>query len=267
MEGYQSGCTWSYFVPDVEDFVFNMQHSYSTSWLPYQANVRTVIYNSNNDVVRTIDGGNPITGVRLGDVLDYVGIALDERNENCFPGLAYDENPFFRLTGAIIVVRMKYSNLRSWDLLDRDGLCEVSFTLQQGIWGYIGASMYYDTDLGQNVEVSRNAIRLKFIIEGTIGVFEIYSFVLSVVSSLALIKGVSVLMDYGIVRLYKSHVRDRFWTSKRKRVDLSNVADVAPQSAMTYSASGGGGDYSDRSPNGGGGRRDKERNEFGDFTF
>lgn len=77
LEAYASGCTWSYFIPNIENVTFNMQHSYSTSWLPYQTNVRTRLYNSKGKRVLSTESGLPLVNLRLGDLLDYSGISKE----------------------------------------------------------------------------------------------------------------------------------------------------------------------------------------------
>jgi len=106
------------FTAGVTDVSFNMIHILSASFLsPGIANPRVVIRNSHGAVVRTVASGNVLSAVPIGDWLQYAGVSLEDRNIN--PWLRngrLDEQPRFRSTGVVLLVRMAYTNLRTFEL-------------------------------------------------------------------------------------------------------------------------------------------------------
>ena len=94
-----------------------------------------------------------IYGLTVADYLALAGVDLDQRNiQRWLRGGVPDQSPFYRFTGVVILVRMIYSNMRSWEFPSPQ--CEIKVQLVPSAWGFEGASSAeYVPSIGEVVEV------------------------------------------------------------------------------------------------------------------
>jgi hypothetical protein len=106
------------FTAGATEVFFNMIHILSASFLATGiANPRVVIRNRAGAVVKTVDSGDVLSAVPVSDWLAYAGVSLEDRNVN--PWLRNGDvaaQPRFRATGVVLLVRMAYTNLRTFEL-------------------------------------------------------------------------------------------------------------------------------------------------------
>jgi len=185
------------FTANPEGAVPNVIHIYSveSSQRPRQ-NVRTEILDAAGTVLRSFPDGDIITGVTVGEWMSFAGLSVDAVNPQ--GQLLSLPHPRYRHTGAVILVRMKYTNLRRWAPPFYDPLCTVTVEALPNAWGFMGSRVEpaHERDGGVGrASVLRTGIRLQFLQSGTIGELDVFQIVLRLIEGTVLFNLARFLTD------------------------------------------------------------------------
>jgi len=101
----------SYFAQNSEYIPTHFQHTVTTSWGAW-ARVPTTIQRSDGTVFREYADQDIQFQITVRDWLEIANLNLEDIN---FLGVLGKNQPRFRLTGAVLVVRLDFSNLRPWN--------------------------------------------------------------------------------------------------------------------------------------------------------
>jgi len=183
----------NYFYVGVEEHVVNFQHSASTSFGSF-VNVRTRFRNSaTGETVVEFPAKSLIKNLTIGDFLRFADVDL---SANLFPE-EMDTMPKIkkRVSGVLISVELRYSNLRQGDLTS-EVICDAWVSQQPWLWGYSGTDVLHDAHGDGVGTVSTNAVTLVFFGRGSLGQFDSYLLLLNLISIIVLLKFSSQVVDF-----------------------------------------------------------------------
>ncbi len=160
------------------------------------SNVRTRILNQDGTVFREFKAGEALGGISIAQWLALAGVgSLDEPLVMpFFRGGVKEEQPALRLAGTVLLLRMTYSNYRSWELF-ADPRCDVTVEQVPTAWGYEGTDLVYDAVLQSPVERTRTGVKLQIIQQGQYGQSRWENVILRLVEALVLFGLARVLTD------------------------------------------------------------------------
>jgi hypothetical protein len=218
--------SFSFFTTNPGDANFNLIHVISAQFLSEGLpNVRLLIKNKAGDTLREFDDGAVMGGVTLNDWLSFAEVKLDDINVQPWT----DVSPFYRTTGLVLLLRMTYSNLRTWELPSLgigSPLVECEVERVPLAWGYLGDDMTFDNVLGP-VTRRRFGVKVLLVPTGTVGQFSWFALVLRFVEGVVLF-GIAEFFTNMLARLWLhrdvyhntivSHVTQEKIQESRKRI-------------------------------------------------
>lgn len=185
------------FTANPEGAIPNLIHLYSVSFEGRgRQNVPTVIVNREGKVLREFADQAILTGISIGDWLEMAGVSLNSVNPQEEIG---PPHPTFRLTGAVLMVRMVYTNLRRWELPYYRPLCTVTVEALPVAWGFMGSEVQPVVAADGTVKrasVQRTGVRLQFIQSGSIGRLDIFQIVLRLIEASVLFSIAAFATDF-----------------------------------------------------------------------
>lgn len=189
--------TRSEFTLGVEEASLNMIHVFSASFLKSGVvNPHTVVRTKSGEVLQEFPAGAIMSGIKLQQWLRAAGISLDDRNiQPWIRGGAPSASPFFRLTGAVLLLSVKYSNLRTWELPSVGAgtpRADVTVEVLPNAWGFMGATPVNDPVLGPGVAY-QTGVRLQFVFSGSVGTVSAFEIIMRFVEGQVLL-GVALLV-------------------------------------------------------------------------
>eukprot|EP00736_Rhodelphis_marinus_P010377 Rmarinus@m.27468 len=170
------------FLLGIEDLYVNLNHGMETSWITASnRDMVTYIRDHNGRLNFTLPRGDPLR-MQLQDIIALTGQSLDSRNPAL---LEHTDDPFYRVSGMVIVMNVEYTNLRSWDF-NTDMECSITFKTLSTVWGYGGAQPIYVH--GNMFRRDTTNVMIRGVISGQVGRFHVENFSFSIVSAIVLVK-------------------------------------------------------------------------------
>lgn len=110
--------------------------------------MHTRVLDSDGSVFRDFPAGEALGGISIGKWLSLAGVSSLSQPliMPFFRGGVASEQPALRLAGTVLLVRMTYSNYRSWEFFS-DPRCDVTVEQVPTAWGYEGTDLVYDVKL------------------------------------------------------------------------------------------------------------------------
>lgn len=204
--------TNAWFVTNAEDISINFSHQVVTESSLF-GSMKLVIKDSNRNTYQEIPGDKGFSGVAkltTKELLHLANVNLDDFNPQ-FPFIRQ------RMSGIVLIVKLKYSNYRDLDL-DNSPVCEMTVQHLPGLWAYTARTIY-DRDKVHSIVVT-HSIQVQFVVMGTLGVFNIPSLFLSLLSSFLLLKVSSTIVSYVAQYCCGKETRTFFKQPKYKRVGI-----------------------------------------------
>lgn len=189
----------------VEDASLNMIHVFSASFLQAGiVNPHTIVRTKNKEVVQEFPAGSILGGIKLHQWLRAAGITLDDRNiQPWIRGGRPDQSPFYRITGAVLLLSVKYTNLRTWELPSVGAgspRADITVELLPTAWGFIGSTPVDDPILGPSVSY-QTGVKLQFVFTGSVGVVSVFEIIMRFVEGQVLL-GVALLVTRLLAELW-----------------------------------------------------------------
>ena len=125
-----------------------------------------------------------VVGVSVHDWLTWAGVALEEEHKLPFPWPF--ELPLVRVTGARILLRLKFSNYRPYDF-DTTLRCDIYVDHQTDSWGFAGTETIWDAGGVSGRDIHRMGMIFDTVFEGNIGKFDLSSLFMTIVSTIVLL--------------------------------------------------------------------------------
>uniref|UniRef100_A0A0G4H0H9 Uncharacterized protein n=1 Tax=Chromera velia CCMP2878 TaxID=1169474 RepID=A0A0G4H0H9_9ALVE len=221
-------CVQSFFLPGPENFIIYLIHAISISFDDDSSRLRNVPCTFKTPSgTRTFDKDVPITFTvaELVEAANMGPLGLDKLNPQLY---AWDPEryPRYRHTGGSIIVRFNYRNLETSNLSVFDYRCEITASLQEGVWGYLGVEEEYDQDLGRAKTVSHFGLRIRFEAGGSLGTWDTTFFFQQLFNGLVLLLSAGVLTDY-LGQFFFKNFR-QYTSEKVKEPDLETRLNSRP---------------------------------------
>jgi hypothetical protein len=164
-----------------------------------RTNSRVHLKTKEGKILRMYEEGQIFAGFPMAEWLRLAGADLDARNiQPWVRGGVPEQSPFFRATGLVLLIRMHYTNLRTWNWPTLspvgDPLCEVTVEIAPNAWGYLGSLSAFDPVVGP-VTVQRTGIKAQLVFSGSVGSFDVPTIILRLVEALVLFGLSQVLTD------------------------------------------------------------------------
>ena len=133
-------------------------------------NVHTRVLREDGSVRAAFPDGAFLSRLTMADWLLLGGVPdLNAKHiMEWFRGGRPSEQPTYRLTGLVLLLRMEYSNYRPWELWP-DPRCDITVRALPGAWGFLGTDQVMDRHLDIPVQRTRTGITLQIIHGGTLG--------------------------------------------------------------------------------------------------
>ena len=175
---YANGSNQYFFTDSPHKAVMNLIHGFTSSFLESGViNPKTVFTSKSGSLFRSYDTQEIFGPTSMNDLLGLAGVSLDAKNiqpwiRNGDPSAS----PFYRLSGAVIVMKVTYSNLRQYQFVGSPGAgkpaATVTAELLPNAWGFIGASQTVDEKTRLPVSIRRTGIKVQLIFAGQVGQFD-----------------------------------------------------------------------------------------------
>lgn len=195
----------SRFTIGAEALPVTIVHSYRTHSGRFSGvNPHTVLRDSSGAIIRDFPAGLPIQTVPLSTFLAAAGVSMDHRNPT--PPMPQEQWPFYRGTGAVLFVRMAYSNLRSyeWPSPFAETRADMTVNVLEGQIGSADPVFMLDPEFGPTTCI-RTGIRLEVSASGTLGGITALALVLALVQGFVLLSVGDIVVRWFADRLYRRH--------------------------------------------------------------
>eukprot|EP00455_Lapot_gusevi_P046879 TRINITY_DN6248_c0_g2_i4.p1 TRINITY_DN6248_c0_g2~~TRINITY_DN6248_c0_g2_i4.p1 ORF type:complete len:226 (+),score=24.66 TRINITY_DN6248_c0_g2_i4:231-908(+) len=211
------------FLRGAEYATFNFGHGFSTS-TQYSTQVPTQLV-KNGELFRGFENSlGVIQNIAFWQFMDLAGISMTDGNvQDWVPGSPVLE---FRVTGAVILAKVKYRNFDSANPLLYDTRADISAVHLKRLWGVLDTQIVYHQ---YPTMITATGIRIKFITEGLIARFDLFSLVLAVLSGVVLLSVSTRIVDF-ISANFLGKTSQKFLNVKNVEVDLETVL---PNSAVS----------------------------------
>lgn len=173
---------------DAEDFFILLLHTPETS-AGTKLQPITELRDKAGNVWRTYPTGLPIGfGVTMADWMRLAGSSLDDINRQSWAGP--DDQPRYRTTGAMLIVRMTYTNYRPGEV-DSTLKCVITVEHSRAQWGY-GGSVEVP---GTQTVASDNGVIFNFVVQGQIGRSDLQTTLTFLLNSVVMISLATFVTD------------------------------------------------------------------------
>ncbi len=215
-----------FFTIGSEGMILAFDHFYSTTFeegsnlgvdnLP----IETVIKNQKGKTLKKFKAGETIK-LHLSEWLEISNVDLDTFNEGTpesypHPLIPNATLPYKRLSGIEIIIKVNYYNMKSISGYE-ESTCEIVLYPNSG-WASKGSMVTYlnypnvsdPLDEYEYVDRYKYGIKFKFLVSGTMGVFNINNLISHLVSGLVLINTSAVIVAYIVLYLYGKNKGEEF---------------------------------------------------------
>ena len=171
---YRNGSIRSFFTDTPERATMNLIHGYSASFLRSAVtNPPTRVTSKAGVLLREFNDTQVFGPMSMTEILTAAGVSLEDQN----PQPWLEKSPSWRITGAVIIMRVTYSNLRQFEFPRVDeayGRPQAHVTVEavKSAWGFVGATQGLDPVTQEPVFISRSGIRVQFVFSGQVGQFQ-----------------------------------------------------------------------------------------------
>jgi hypothetical protein len=170
--------------------------------------------------------GNAIQLSDLFAISDMPSFTLDDPNPQNFG--AGELNVYRRVSGAVLVVTLTYSNTDSWSPFIRAPTCKASVSVVPRQWGYRGAEHAYASYPASYTRIESNVVSVRFRFAGSLAKFDFFVFVQALLSGVVLLSVVTTLLDFVGEKLLSEPDRIKFRQAKyRDMVNELKMAEMA----------------------------------------
>jgi hypothetical protein len=231
----QVGIDQDLFFCSADKYVFNLGVSYQVTWNasftadPTQYVLEFVDKNglaTNSKLVSSSAGFAGDNAIRLSDLFaisDVPSFGLDDLNPQNFG--AGELSVYRRVSGAIVMVTLTYSNTDSWYPFIRAPTCKASVSVVPRQWGYRGADYVYTSYPASYTSVQSNVVSVQFRFSGSLAKFDFFIFVQALLSGVVLLSVVTKLLDFVGEKLLSEPDRINFCHAKYR--DMANELKMA----------------------------------------
>jgi hypothetical protein len=235
------------FNANVGSVGIGFQHAASTSWGLAVTNAESTIHqrrsNDNGDsssggTFAHYPAGMPPGNLTVGDLLALAEVDLDAPNPQSYTAAHGGQDPSFRVTGCVLLVRVKYSNLRRWSL-SSEPRADISVHAIKAAWGTVGPRNSYINYPNVQLLEFHNGVQIRFVVEGELGRFDPFATILQIMAAAFLLTIARRLVDLvaAYTPLLQPQDRRAFQRAKHDELQLNRNADGSAREALIASDS------------------------------
>lgn len=204
----------NFFNSRVAEVPINVIHAFSTTFGLKESNVATRMLRADGTVFAQIAEGSPLVGFTVQDYLDLAGVSLDSRNIQGYLSTAAD--PFYRLTGIVLLAKIKYTNKRAWEYAT-EARADMTVEAVKSAWGYSGGSIHWIDYPRLCLREDISAVQVRFVVEGSLGTLDHFTIVLSIMAGAFLINVARIAVDLVATYCIARSDREAFVAAKYGR--------------------------------------------------
>lgn len=157
-------------------------------------------------------------------------------------------NPFYRLTGVVLLCKLKYTNLRTLDLHESTR-ADVTVEAVEGAWGYASNSMQWIDYPNLQLREDFASVQIKFLTEGSLGHFDYFTLILQIMAAAFLLRVAESIVDfvgmyligdrvafaaakYGTLELNRQRTGHRHTADSRRRLSIELARQASVESSL-----------------------------------